>query len=563
MRAWFLLVGLGNPGSTYTHTRHNIGWQVLDELAARHALTFRRSEWRAQFASGQIGGRRVLLAKPQRYMNQSGGPTRSLLRYYKVETARLLVVCDHLDLPLGMLRLRAGGGAGGQKGLRDIHQQLGTQEIAQLRLGIGRPPGKQDPAAYVLRTFDESERILHQIVLERAADCAGMLARRRGRGRHSALQRFGGGYAAAQPPAAATRFATYPHRHAASRTRHFMLSGALTALRRAAAYHDILNAPPNQAIRLRRAARPAIAAALAQDSAAPTLILTAQPARAREWEAQLPSWSSAPVFRFATPTARPYERVGRNGPSAQKRLAALVALIPSSPVPAPILIASASALMTPTLPPTRFRAAVLRIAPGERQPLRALLQHLLSIGYEAVPLVVSEGQFARRGGIIDVFPIAADSPLRVELDDDRIASLRRFDPVNQRSTSERVTAAHIPPAREFLPADGPPIARDLATWLERNDLTAADALATASPCPTLEFYLPYAGPPASLLDHLPPCTRILIEEPEELSAQFAHEERVAQARRADAILPPGYPVPYLSGETLSAPDLRASCPRAP
>ena len=168
MRAWFLLVGLGNPGSTYTHTRHNIGWQVLDELAARHALTFRRSEWRAQFASGQIGGCRVLLAKPQRYMNQSGGPTRSLLRYYKVETARLLVVCDHLDLPLGALRLRASGGAGGQKGLRDIHQQLGTQEIAQLRLGIGRPPGKQDPAAYVLRTFDESERILHQIVLERA-----------------------------------------------------------------------------------------------------------------------------------------------------------------------------------------------------------------------------------------------------------------------------------------------------------------------------------------------------------------------------------------------------------
>ena len=114
-----------------------------------------------------------------------------------------------------------------------------------------------------------------------------------------------------------------------------MLSGALSALRRAAAYHNILNAPPNQAIHLRRAARPALAAALAQDIAAPTLILTAQPARAREWEAQLPSWSSAPVFRFATPTARPYERVGRNGPSAQKRLAALVALIPTSPAPAP------------------------------------------------------------------------------------------------------------------------------------------------------------------------------------------------------------------------------------
>ncbi len=330
-----------------------------------------------------------------------------------------------------------------------------------------------------------------------------------------------------------------------------MLSGALPALRRAAAYQDILNAPPNQAIRLRRAARPALAAALAQDVAVPTLILTAQPARAREWEAQLPSWSSAPVFRFAAPSARPYERANRDGPSAQKRLATLVALISPAPAPAPILIASATALMTPTLPPARFRAAVLRIAPGERQPLRALLQNLLGIGYEPVPLVVTEGQFARRGGIIDIFPIAADSPLRVELDDDRIASLRRFDPVNQRSTSERVTSAYIPPAREFLPADGPPIARRLATWLERNDLTAADALATAIPCPTLEFYLPYAGPPASLLDHLPSSARILIEEPEELHAQFAHEERAAQARRADAALPPDYPVPYLSGETLT------------
>ena len=102
-------------------------------------------------------------------MNRSGAPTGSLRRYYDVDPARLLVVCDHLDLPLGILRLRAGGGAGGQKGLRDIQQHLGTQAIAQLRLGIGRPPGKMDPAAYVLRRFTDEERILQRIVCERAA----------------------------------------------------------------------------------------------------------------------------------------------------------------------------------------------------------------------------------------------------------------------------------------------------------------------------------------------------------------------------------------------------------
>lgn len=169
MSASTLLVGLGNPGERYANTRHNIGWQVLDALAARHQLTFRRSEWRTEIARGCIGGRRVLLAKPGQFMNRSGNPTLSLLRYYRIEPARLFVICDHLDLPLGILRLRAGGGAGGQKGLRDIQERLGSQDFGQLRLGIGRPPGKMDAAAYVLRRFPAEESILHQIVCERAA----------------------------------------------------------------------------------------------------------------------------------------------------------------------------------------------------------------------------------------------------------------------------------------------------------------------------------------------------------------------------------------------------------
>ncbi len=165
-----LIVGLGNPGAQYADTRHNIGWQALDTLAKRHQLRFQRSERGATLASGQIGGRHIWLAKPRRYMNESGGPTRALLRHHPIATGQLIVVCDHLDLPLGHLRLRARGGAGGQKGLRDIHQKLETQEIAQLRLGIGRPPGRMDPAAYVLRPYQKIERSLQEIVLERAAD---------------------------------------------------------------------------------------------------------------------------------------------------------------------------------------------------------------------------------------------------------------------------------------------------------------------------------------------------------------------------------------------------------
>lgn len=325
-----------------------------------------------------------------------------------------------------------------------------------------------------------------------------------------------------------------------------MLSGAIATLQRASSYAPLRDAPTRQA--LRRAVRPALAAALAEDWGAPVLLITAQPARAREWEAQLPGWSSADILRFASPNARPYERGNRDGPSTQRRLATLYALQRADV--APFLIASASALMTPTLPPERYRAAILSLAQGERHSLRGLLQHLLGIGYEPSPLVVMEGQFARRGGILDVFPLAAAQPLRIELAGDQIASLRVFDPVHQRSTGQTLTAAQIPPAREFLPVDGPPIARELALWLEQNDLAAADALATASPCPTLEFYLPYLGPPASLLDHLPPNARLLIEEPEALRAQFAQIEREAQQRRADAALPPAYPVPYLSGETL-------------
>ena len=165
-----LVVGLGNPGRKYARTRHNIGWFVLDELARRHGLEFSRSAQGARLADGHIQGQRVTLAKPQGYMNRSGRPVRSLLRFWRIEPERLLVVLDDLDQPAGMLRLRAAGGAGGQRGLEDIIAQLGTREFSRLRLGIGRPPGRMDPVAWVLKPLQGDDAILAQEMAGRAAD---------------------------------------------------------------------------------------------------------------------------------------------------------------------------------------------------------------------------------------------------------------------------------------------------------------------------------------------------------------------------------------------------------
>ena len=153
-----LIIGLGNPGDEYAGHRHNIGFRVVNELAKAHGLSFRRVKWaRARAAKGQIGGRKVVLAKPQTFMNLSGRAAGRLSRYFEISPACILVVYDELDLPFGRLRLRPLGGAGGHKGMRSIIETLGTQEFPRLRVGIDRPPGSLDPADYVLRPFSEEQ----------------------------------------------------------------------------------------------------------------------------------------------------------------------------------------------------------------------------------------------------------------------------------------------------------------------------------------------------------------------------------------------------------------------
>jgi len=166
-----LIVGLGNPGKEYENTRHNVGWRVMDELARRYGLKFDKKEKKSITASGIINGKKVILAKPQTYMNLSGEAVRGLVDFYKIDTERLLTISDDLDLPLGTLRLRKTGSAGGQNGLKSIIQHLGgNQNFNRVRFGIGRPPGKMNPKDYVLGGFKGDDAILVVEVVDRAAN---------------------------------------------------------------------------------------------------------------------------------------------------------------------------------------------------------------------------------------------------------------------------------------------------------------------------------------------------------------------------------------------------------
>jgi peptidyl-tRNA hydrolase, PTH1 family len=168
----YLIVGLGNPGREYRETRHNIGFMVVDHLAQRLGVNFSRMESKALVTKGEYQGRRLVLVKPQTYMNLSGSAIGSLLRFYKVPITNLLVAYDDVDLPLGTIRLRAEGGSAGQKGMASIIERLGTQEFPRLRVGIGRPPGRMDAAAYVLQPFKKDQGDLLPVILERAVEAA-------------------------------------------------------------------------------------------------------------------------------------------------------------------------------------------------------------------------------------------------------------------------------------------------------------------------------------------------------------------------------------------------------
>jgi PTH1 family peptidyl-tRNA hydrolase len=167
----WLFAGLGNPGREHRRNRHNVGFMFVDRIGESMQLEFTRKLLMAVIAKGSLEGEQVILAKPQTFMNESGRAVASLTRHYHLAPERLVVIYDDLDLPLGSVRLRPEGGSAGHNGMRSIIQQLGSRSFPRMRIGIGRPPGRMDPAEYVLRDFQPDEIELIDIALRHAETC--------------------------------------------------------------------------------------------------------------------------------------------------------------------------------------------------------------------------------------------------------------------------------------------------------------------------------------------------------------------------------------------------------
>jgi PTH1 family peptidyl-tRNA hydrolase len=168
----YLLIGLGNPGREYRDNRHNFGFMLIDRLCVRLEARGMKLQSKAIVTSATYQGLKLILAKPQTYMNLSGQSIQGLAHFYRLPLEQLLVAHDDLDLPFGTIRVRPGGGPGGQKGVASAIERLGTKDFARLRLGIGRPPGRMDPADYVLQDFSRDDMRTVSEILDRAADAA-------------------------------------------------------------------------------------------------------------------------------------------------------------------------------------------------------------------------------------------------------------------------------------------------------------------------------------------------------------------------------------------------------
>jgi PTH1 family peptidyl-tRNA hydrolase len=184
-----LIVGLGNPDRDYKENRHNVGFMLIDRLSVRWDARNMKIQSKAIVIATRWEGRKLLLAKPQTYMNLSGTSVQGLLKFYKLPLENLLVAHDDLDLPFGALRIRPGGGPGGQRGVEDIINRLGTQDYARLRIGIDRPPGRMDPANYVLQDFPSKDLIALSHILDRAADSVQIWIQE---GLNAAMNKFNG-----------------------------------------------------------------------------------------------------------------------------------------------------------------------------------------------------------------------------------------------------------------------------------------------------------------------------------------------------------------------------------
>lgn len=319
------------------------------------------------------------------------------------------------------------------------------------------------------------------------------------------------------------------------------------------------------ALALPRAAWPFWAAAWVRNATGPVLIVTGKAERAQQVAQDLALWLGPErIHRLPEPPAMPYERAPWPPEIRAERLAALAALAGVDGDPVPVVVASTRALLLRTMPPRRFHGLRRILRVGQELPLGGFLRYLLEAGYEPVTTVTHPGQFARRGGLVDLFPPNQAEPVRVEWEADRIASLRAFDPTTQR-TLRAIAQVRLLPAREALPLEGPRVAERLAGWQPSVEAPAEaealererQALAQGVPFPLLEFYLPYFYADATTpLAYLPEPGPVILMDEAEIQEAWEELQEEAQALRdraaAAGFLPPGYPDPLENLETWRA-----------
>jgi len=347
------------------------------------------------------------------------------------------------------------------------------------------------------------------------------------------------------------------------------LIGLTDFMRQDATYQTLvtaLNDGQSQVLPVLRAAQPYLLAALAADFQRPILYLVARGKRAYNVAEQLPVWMQQEerIFRFAEPTPMFYDRLPWDRTVIRERLETLRALgFAESQAQPPVIIAPARALMQRTLPVKLFRDRSQVLQVGKRYALDRLLQQWVGLGYEPTTMVTEPGTFSRRGGILDIFPMATPLPIRIEFFDDELDTLRIFNPATQR-TGETVKEAFIVPARESLPEQMRIAADLLRDWFQQNtgseeDVISLaqdyDALESGQNFPFLEHYMPYAYEhPVSILDYAPEDALIIVEDMEELQQAVAELAEEAEANREANVktnqLPQEYPLPYVPWEIL-------------
>ncbi len=347
------------------------------------------------------------------------------------------------------------------------------------------------------------------------------------------------------------------------------LAGLLDILRESRPYQsllqDVTSAPASAPLNVVRSARPFVLAALAADWDGPLVYLTPEVRRAYNVSEQLPVWIDKPerLHRFAEPSALFYDRAPWDAPVIRNRVETLSALQRGHSARHPIIVASARALMQVTMPPDVFINETQELAVGERHNFDALIRSWTGMGYEPATIVIEQGTFSRRGGILDIFPLAGEYPLRIEFFDDEIESLRLFDPSDQRSI-RRLRSTAIVPAREALPRLMTSVGEILTQSTQSPASESAehasidsdiDSMKEGMTFPFLEHYLPYAyEQSACLLDYLPENSLILIEDAAAMEAAVDELMSRAEANRADALnsyqIAANHPKPYLPWESI-------------